>query len=274
MSRTLVIAEPGAIAEGDFDTMIHLIHVAKEAGADVFKNQWCSNPEKMSERRHAPEYLRFYRWLQWPVEWHARFKAECASLGLQYACSIYLPEDAATVAPFVQYLKVSSFEAGDPAIVRGGLDAKGRNVIVSTGLMSEDQFQEHLVGEYAVLHCTSQYPAPLAAIHLGVISSWGISGLSDHSRHVLTGAVAVGAGAAIIEAHYRLDAQRWYHRLPFIRRRVRRCDPKNPDYPVAFSPAEFTTYIENIRIAEAMMGSGVKQIQDCEREMCKYRVTA
>ncbi len=65
-------------------------------------------------------------------------------------------------------------------------------------------------------------------------------------------------GAKIVEAHYRLDA----------------CDPLNPDYPVAFSPFEFTQYIAYIRDAEAMRGDGRKTIQPSEEPMLRYKVGA
>jgi N,N'-diacetyllegionaminate synthase len=104
-----------------------------------------------------------------------------------------------------------------------------------------------------LLHCVSAYPAPISEMNLRAVGR----GLSDHSRNLLTGAVAVGAGARIIETHYRLDT----------------CHPTNPDYAVAFTPAEFTQYVKNIRDAEAMMGDGVKKRQPCEEWAVPYRVT-
>ena len=81
-------------------------------------------------------------------------------------------------------------------------------------------------------------------------------GLSDHSRHRWMGALAVAAGAEIIEAHLRLDDT----------------DPENPDFATAFTPAEFADYVRNIRFAEAALGDGQKRLQDCERPMAEYRV--
>ena len=261
MSKTLVIAEPGCTHQGDLSTMLRLIDTAAECGADVFKNQWTSDAELMAKRRNAADYLPYYRWLQYPVEWHATCAERCKSRGLEYACSIYLPGDAAIVAPYVSILKISAFEQDDRELSKAARATKKR-VLCSNG---GDERKSPRWMEW--LHCVSAYPAPLESMNLSVLRKLDgreyeeyemYSGLSDHSRHVLTGAVAVGAGASIIEAHFRLEDT----------------DPKNPDYRVAFNPREFSEYIRNIRTAETLMGSGEKKIQDCEREMLRYRVTA
>lgn len=267
MSRVLVLAEPGATHEGDWATMVRLLETAAQCGADVFKPQWTSDAVRMCERRHIgldhPKrdyYLKAYAWLQFPVEWHAELKKLCSDLAVAYGCTVFLPQDAATVAPHVEHLKISSFEAEDEEL---GEAASGlRPLIISTGMWDGKQVPWWWMGE-SVLLCTSAYPAPLDELHLQVVaasfdseSDLVLSGLSDHSRNTLTGAVAVGAGAEIIETHFRLD----------------NCDPENPDYAVAFTPNEFALYIQNIRTAERMMGNGIKKIQPSEEWALPYRV--
>jgi sialic acid synthase SpsE len=265
----LVIAEPGATAEGDYATMVKQIHVAADCGANVWKPQWTSDPDAMVARRKVPEkYRKFYGWLKWPIEWHGEFKRICAERGMEYAVSVYLPRDVAVMVPFVDYLKISSFEATDGAL----LDAARRElrrseVIVSLGMGAQWDYQEWVP---RLLHCVSSYPAQLGAMNLSILPAhdewagladpsvrWEYAGLSDHSRHVLTGAIAVACGARVIETHYRLED----------------CDPENPDYAVAFMPAEFAQYVQNIRDAELMLGDGIKRLQPCEAEMAQYRVT-
>lgn len=252
----LVIAEPGCTHEGDYAAIVRLIHATKAAGADVFKNQWMSSPKRVCERRNAHEYRAFYDWLNYPLDWHLSFRRICRELGLQYACSVYLPDDVETMAPMVDYLKISSFEAEDQGLLAAVRPLKER-VIVSLGMQDEDvtswgwrTLPHHL------LHCVSSYPAPISQLQLRSMSALGLGGLSDHSRHLLAGAVAVSLGASMVEAHIRLDD----------------CSPKNPDYAVAFSPKEFKQYVQNIRDAEVMLGDGVKRVQPCEVSMLKYRV--
>jgi sialic acid synthase SpsE len=271
----LVIAEPGCSAEGDKATMLRLLETAHRCGANVWKPQFTSNAQRMCERRHIglehPKrayYERAYSWLAFPVEWHEEFRTRCHALGMQYACSVYLPEDVATIAPLVDCLKISSFEAGDQSMAES-VKEHSRMLIVSAGMHSLDvaQWWQLFRSGCKVLHCVSAYPAPLDSMNLSVLwaqqdiyeyAESDYNGLSDHSRHLLTGAVAVGAGAKIIETHYRLDT----------------CHPSNPDYAVAFTPAEFAQYIRNIRDAEKMLGDGEKKLQPCEEAMAQYRVVS
>lgn len=267
----LVIAEPGGTGEGDYEKMVRLLETAKACGADCFKPQFTVDAERHLERRarrlsedeeaaFRARYARSYHWLQWPAAWHADFRDRCHELGMQYACSVCLPKDVAVAAPFVDYLKIASFEASDSAIVKACRQS-GKPWIVSTG-MSENGDVLKWLGATYMLHCVSAYPAPLEALNLSVLQEqWlegasDFNGLSDHSKHVLTGAVAVACGAVAIEAHYRLDD----------------CDPENPDYAVSFDPWAFGTYIQNIRDAERMLGDGVKRLQPCEVEMARYQV--
>jgi sialic acid synthase SpsE len=264
MSKVKVLAEPGCTAEGHFDQMMRLIEVAASAGCDVFKPQWTSDARLMCERRHIGRdhprrayYERAYSWLEFPLGWHAEFREQCKALGMSYACTAFLAQDVFALEPFVDYLKVSSFEARDVTI-QTACKHISKPVIVSTGMMdgSECFAWRQFVLHAQFLHCVSAYPAPLPAMNIMAIDTKGLDGLSDHSRHLLTGALAVACGAEIVEAHYRLDD----------------CSPDNPDYAVAFTPAEFTQYIQNIRDAETLLGSGVKQVQECEQAMLPYRV--
>lgn len=251
MSHTFVIAEPGCTAQGDLATMLRQIDMAASCGADAFKSQWTSSAERMCERRQAPDYLPYYRWLQWPVDWHRLLAERCRYRRIKYGCSIYLAPDAERVATFVDFLKVSSFEAQDDELLSSAART-GKRIIVSTGMGSVVP----LCANAQLLHCVSAYPAPEDQMNLRRVDWCG--GLSDHSRQIDMGGLAVAAGARVIETHVRLDD----------------CDPDNPDYDVAFTPDEFADYIQLIRRAERIMGDGHNGAQSCEAEMMKYRVVA
>jgi sialic acid synthase SpsE len=278
----LVIAEPGCTAQGDKATMLEMIDVAAACGANVYKATWILNLPEMMRRRNfgryplapakdanrflsaAEEYAYFervYSWHVWPWEWHQDFQRRCHELGMEYACTVHTAEAVKAVSTFVDYFKISSFEAMDEGLRDAGF-AHNLRVLVSTGMMDG---YEAVIPCWGRLHCVSAYPAPMESMNLARLSRCyrtdgeaEFDGLSDHSRDVRTGGYAVCAGAMIIETHYRLET----------------CDPQNPDYAVAFSPAEFTQYIQNIRDAETMMGTGEKKQQPCEEPMMRYRVKA
>lgn len=261
----VVVAEPGCTAEGQQAPILEMIDVAARAGADVFKAQWTSDPVEMAARRGVgAKYERFYRWLAFPLDWHAVFAARCQDRGIRYACTVYIPWDAARVAPYVSAIKIASFESGDWALVNEAITTE-REVWVSTGMLDADQLDRLATGttgnypeDVTLLHCVSSYPAPVDQLGLGVLRHGRCQGFSDHSDPALTwtGALAVAAGAELVEAHIRLDG----------------ADPSNPDVPHAMIPRQFTAYVRHIRFAEACLGDGEKRQMPCEAEMAQYRV--
>ena len=277
MGRVLVIAEIGACHEGRLERAIALIWAAKDAGADVAKGQFWSSADRLADRRNANSYREIYRKYQLIPEWLPALKAACDRAGIEWACTCYLPEDVAIVAPFVKRFKVSSFEAQDEAFLRAHLPfvLAGKDLIVSCGMNARTTdignafWTDHFVDflryhdRLKFLHCVSSYPAPVEALNLhllrpdpGLRSSY--HGFSDHSDPALTwtGAIATAAGAEIIEAHLKLDDT----------------DPENPDAPHAMTPRQFEDYVRHIRFAETCLGDGEKKLQACEEPMAKFRV--
>ena len=260
--HTMILAEPGSTAEGDLDTFFRLVDVAAECGADVFKNQWLSSAERLCRQRNASEYLWSYRKLEFPLEWHEQIARRCEAAGIAYACSTYLRGDASLVAPWATLLKIASFESSDQLFITQHHDLK-RPIIVSTGMASEVEIAALATclrpGD-VIMHCVSSYPTPDEEINIGAVHSllhiWPAVGLSDHTKNSITGALAIAAGATWLERHYRLDDT----------------DPANADYEVASSPALFKEYVRLARLAEQMVGTGMKRAMPCEEPMLKYRV--
>ncbi len=262
-----VIAEAGSCHDGDFCKAQELVDIAQYAGADAVKFQFWSNPDRLADRRRVPEeyraiYRRYrlhYRWLEWLSEQAAEITRGLKPI--EFMATTYLPEDVATVAPFVKRFKVASFEAEDPAFLRAHVPyLEHRQLIISCGMGARIGGGDGITTpaswlvDIKRLHCVSAYPAPAAEMNLAALKR--CDGLSDHSRHPWMGALAVAAGAEIIEAHLRLDDT----------------DRENPDYATAFAPAEFAEYVRNVRFAEAAMGDGVKRLQPSEEPMAAYRV--
>lgn len=254
--HTFVIAEAAATHDGDFGKAIELVDLAAEIGANAVKFQFCSNPAKLAERRHAPEYLESYRLLNHPMWWHDELSARAFVNHIEYMTTVYLAEDIPAIAPFVQRFKVASFESEDKGFVlaHGGY---AKEVILSLGMNSAGR---GWLPRMKFLHCVSAYPTPVEEANLGVLRLpehlRELDGFSDHTKHPLTGAFAVCAGAQIIEFHIRLGDT----------------SPTNADYEVARTREEARVYIANIRLAEVMMGDGVKRIMPSEEKMLKYRV--
>lgn len=265
MTSCEIVVEPGACHDGSLDRMRWLMDFASLAGATAFKPQFWSNSDRLADRRNmtpSDPYLAIYRRYQMPVEWWSVLKAEAVRQRLALFGTVYLPEDVPVVAPWVEALKISSFESGDRGLVEA-CQKTGKPLILSTGMTDDDPpyITPHL------LHCVSAYPAPLDALNLSVLHAtedpWEggyiksiYLGFSDHSADVRVGAWAVAAGAKMLEVHLRLDDT----------------DPANPDVASALSPADLQVYIKNVRDCERAMGDGLKRVQAAEAPMLRYRV--
>lgn len=247
-----------------------LIKAAKDCGADAAKFQWTSDPAIMAKRRHGK--VEEFEILAYPFEWLEKLKAECDRVGIEFMCTVFIAADIAKIAPLVKRFKIASAESGDEAFVKAHF-AYSQRVIVSYAFgttpdyrwfgETDPETKAALPLADKFLHCVCSYPTPIeqanikrVGFHDGVI----FHGLSDHTTSVLTGALAVAAGATVIEKHVRL------HDTP----------TDNPDYPHSMNaesiPADsdderhlFREYVANIREAELAMGSGRNEAMPCEK---------
>lgn len=271
MSHTFVIAEAAATHDGDIEKALRLVDLAAEIGADACKFQWLSSPERLAERRRAAEYLDAYRLLAFPRQWFPLLTARCEERGIECMATCYLPEDVAVIAPYVTRFKVASFEATDAHFVALHAEWPDKPLIISAGMGADfsasvaaymSGYRRQARGPITILHCVSAYPCPEDQANLAVLRAdifrdhLQAGGLSDHTRHPWTGALAVAAGARVIEFHIRLADT----------------DPTNADYAVARTPEEALEYVRNVRFAEAAMGDGVRRVMPSEAPMLRYRV--
>lgn len=270
MGHTYIVGEVAACHDSSLDKAFRLIGLCAAIGCDAVKTQWLSSPDRLAERRHAPEYLAAYRTLAFPREWFPSLKRACEDRGIELIATCYLPEDLAVVAPYVKRFKIASFEATDAHFI--ALHAEfGKSLIVSLGMAADPgailNAWARAGGKQAnvtLLHCLSAYPAPAEEMNLRRLRNlrdyrgYRI-GLSDHSRHPWTGALAVAVGDVdVIEFHVRLDDT----------------DSANADYAVARTPEESLDYVRNIRFAEQVLGSGDRRVMPSEEPYLRYRVGA
>jgi len=122
-----------------------------------------------------------------------------------------------------------------------------------------------LAGAVTLLHCTSEYPAPLDEVHLRVLDTlaraFGLPvGYSDHTEGIMVPVAAVALGARVIEKHYTLDRS-----LP------------GPDHRASLEPADLKAMVAAIRAAERALGSPRKVPQAGEadtREVARKSLVA
>ena len=260
-----IVAEAGVNHNGDPALARRLVDAAAECGADAVKFQTFSVDALLT--REAPK-------AGYQVETTGAGESQremLARLELGAGCLAELSDRAAKrglvffSTPFdeasadvlealdVALFKVPSGEITNLPLLRH-VAAKGRPVIVSTGMASLDEVEGALgairaAGDppVAVLHCLSAYPAPAGEVNLRAMDGLAARfacpvGFSDHTLGIEVAVAAVARGATIIEKHLTLDKS-----LP------------GPDHRASLDPAEFTAMVKAIRVVESALGDGVKR---------------
>jgi N,N'-diacetyllegionaminate synthase len=268
--RVLVIAEVGVNHDGSAEQALRLVRAARAAGADAVKVQLFSahrlmHPsadfaeyQRAAEDATAADMLKRYELDETAVRLLA---AEAGRLGLLFLATPFSPADLALIAALgLPAVKIASPDLVNKLLLQSAAELK-RPLLVSTGAatMEEVATAAGWLGEwqvsFALLHCVSSYPAPDGEAHLGWIGElrrrFGVTvGYSDHTTEMMAGALAVAAGARIIEKHLTLN-----------------CDAPGPDHAASFDAVQFAEYVRLIRQAESMVGIGGKRVLEIEQDV-------
>ena len=222
--QTYFIAEMSANHGGSFERAMRIVDLAKESGADCLKLQTYT-ADTMTLNSNREEFMNrgglwdgtsmydLYKSAYTPWEWHEPIKRRCDELGMDFLSS---PFDASSVDFLERFepvaYKIASFELTDIPLVRYAA-SKGRPMIMSTGIATEDEIREAVEACFAVgnnevilLKCCSCYPTNYDEMRLSLIpvmrDLFGTTiGLSDHSAGHLGTVAAVALGARVIEKH-------------------------------------------------------------------------
>lgn len=151
---------------------------------------------------------------------------------------------------------LSDIRAALSVIAFGFIYGEDFSVLPSTKAFKEafqsQQGQELLKQKVTLLHCTTEYPAPLDDVNLSAMQTLQATfstkvGYSDHSEGITVPIAAAAAGASLIEKHFTLDKS-----LP------------GPDHKASLNPQELTEMIQAIRVVGRIMGDGIKEPKPSE----------
>jgi N-acetylneuraminate synthase len=109
-----------------------------------------------------------------------------------------------------------------------------------------DEGQRVLQDKVTLLHCTTEYPAPLEDINLKAMDTMSNAfhlpvGYSDHSAGITVSIAAVAREATLIEKHFTLDKTM-----------------EGPDHKASLDPVELKNMVQGIREVELALGNGLK----------------
>lgn len=112
---------------------------------------------------------------------------------------------------------------------------------------ASDSGQKVLRKKVTVLHCTTEYPAPMEEINLNAMDTIANAfkleiGYSDHSKGITVPIAAAAKGAKVIEKHFTLDR-----------------NLEGPDHKASLEPNELSAMVSAIRDVEKALGDGVKR---------------
>lgn len=264
-----VIAEIGVNHDGSVARARELVDAAREAGADAAKFQMFDARMLMSLDAVLAVYQR-ERGARDPRELLQGLQLAPAALGelcLHCERTGIVPMVTVFSLPLVDEARRQgwrAFKMASPDLVNRPLleavASLGRPLVVSTGAATIDEVAQAAgwLGRFddvAFLQCVSSYPAPEDAAALGAMRALAQAtgrdtGYSDHTPATDTGALAVAAGATILEKHLTYDRS-----------------AAGPDHAASLDPAQFAEYVRLARRAARMLGSGAKELLAVERDV-------
>lgn len=276
--ETFIIAEAGVNHDGSLKKALKLINVAASAGANAVKFQTFkaedlatkSAPKadyqiKNSSKKKESQYEMLKK-LEFSKKMHKACIKRCKEKKILFISSAFDIKNLFFLKKLnINIFKVPSGEINNIPYLET-LGKFNKKIILSTGMSNIGEIKlaiNTLIkngtkrSKISLLQCTSAYPAPPEEINLRTILTLKkkfklVVGLSDHSTGVIASSAAVTLGAKIIEKHLTLNK-----------------NLKGPDHKASLDPKEFKNMVNNIRIAEKMLGSFIKKITKSEKKNIK-----
>lgn len=265
--KTLIIAEAGVNHNGSLVLAKKLVASAAAAGADLVKFQSFITSKSISIAAPKAEYQKqstgvsesqyeMVRKLELSRKDHEILVDECRRHGIGFFSTAFDTDSFDMLLEMgLKQVKIPSGELTNLPLLRH-MTRLGMPVMLSTGMATLGEIEAALaVIEQAgtprqlvtVLHCTTEYPAPMCDVNLRAMVSMkaalGVEvGYSDHTPGIEIPIAAVALGARVIEKHFTLDRT-----LP------------GPDHQASLEPHELKAMVDAIRNVEVALGDGVKR---------------
>lgn len=271
-NRTLILAEAGVNHNGDLELARQLIDVAAEAGADLVKFQTFNATRLATRSAKKADYQakatdsqesqhEMLRRLELTAEMHKELIAHCAARNIGFFSTGFDIESIDLLVSLGQdHFKIPSGEITNLPYLRH-IGRLGKAIILSTGMATMGEIEAAIDvldqagtsrASITVLHCTTEYPTPMAEVNLRAMQSihtaFGVAvGYSDHTRGIEVAIAAVAMGASVIEKHFTLNRN-----LP------------GPDHKASLEPDELKAMVTAIRNVEIALGDGIKRLTPSE----------
>lgn len=269
MGKTLIIAEAGVNHNGSLEMAKKLVDAAKACGADIVKFQTAKLDSLVSKSANMADYQKkntgveesqkeMLSKLLLDFDSFTELAAYCKEVGIKFLSTPFDIESIRFLNDMQDIWKVPSGEITNyPYLVE--IAKTKKKVILSTGMAEMDEIKaaidvltENGTDDITILHCTTEYPAPIKDVNLNVMKTlkdaFGYPvGYSDHTQGIEVDLAAVALGAEVIEKHFTLDRN-----LP------------GPDHKASLEPDELKAMVDGIRKIEDALGTAEKKPSDVE----------
>jgi N-acetylneuraminate synthase/N,N'-diacetyllegionaminate synthase len=275
-----ILAEIGVNHDGDVNLARQLIDHAHVATADAVKFQLFDADLLLAKSAGLVDYQKssaesaddLLKPLQLTPDQLAPLIAHAHVLGIAAIVTPFSVELVpACVDIKVDAIKIASPDLVNKPLIEAAIETQ-LPLIISTGAADLEEIRrtvswlDDALERTILLHCVSSYPTEPERATLGAISALRQHfptlpiGYSDHTVETFTAALAVAAGACILEKHLTPDRTR-----------------KGPDHAASLEPAQLAEYCALARIGYIMRGPYAKQPQPPElqiREQTRQSIAA
>lgn len=270
MSRIYIIAEAGVNHNGSLEIAKKMVDAVREAGADAIKFQTFKAENIVTQNASRAEYqvkntgedasqYSMLKKLELSYDDFRELKAYCDDSGIEFLSTPFDLESIDFLQELgIRFLKIPSGEITNFPYLRK-IGQTGMPVIMSTGMSTLEEvgdaigvLREYGSNEISLLHCTTEYPAPLDSVNLKAMQTMAEAfnlpvGYSDHTSGIAVSVAAVAMGAVIIEKHFTIDR-----------------NMEGPDHKASLELDELKAMVKSIRDVEMAMGTGEKTPAESE----------
>jgi len=272
-----IIAEAGVNHNGSIDIAKQLIDVAALSGANAVKFQTFDASRQVTRDAQKADYQKLnsdngesqftmLRKLELNESMHLELIEHCSSRNISFLSTAFDIQSIDLLVKLGQEcFKIPSGEITNLPYLRN-IGQLRKKIILSTGMSTMNEIEAAIEvieqagtprSKITVLHCTSEYPAPMNEVNLLAMNSirdkFGLAvGYSDHTDGIEVAIAASAMGACVIEKHFTLDRN-----LP------------GPDHKASLEPAQLELMVKSIRNIELALGDGIKSITSSEKKNIK-----
>lgn len=271
-SRVAVVAELTTNHFGDRRRLENMIRASHAAGADYVKLQKRDVEGFYSKEQLASPYVSpfgktfgdYRRQLELDRDDFQFVDTLCNQLGLGWFASV-LDQPSFEYMLDLQpaMMKLPSTISEHTEYLQFVADTYGGKVVLSTG-MTDEAYEMFVLEKFSrceqlyLLQCNSAYPTPLEDCNVAVVRHYHelslsepriVPGYSSHDFGWKASALAVAAGARMLEKHVKLGNTEWAH---------------FDAVAVDLTTPLFREYVDQIRETEHILGSDTKKINGSE----------